>query len=87
MNDLHVRVQHAGRGGHVCVDGTDYFIEHIDQGSFVIHFPSGNTPARQSHLDALHRYANRQEPKWFVENRSKLRATTDEPQDRKSPHA
>ena len=76
--DLPVHVQHVGRGGYVGIDGTDYPIEHVEQGVFVIHFPGGNTPVLQSHLDALHRYAGRQEPKWFVENRSKLCVEGDE---------
>jgi hypothetical protein len=72
ISGLTVAVEHLGRGGYISVDGTKYFIEHIEQGHFAIHFPGGVQVAHQSHLDALQSYAGRQVPRWYVENRSNL---------------
>ncbi len=72
INDVNLSVEYLGRGGYISVDGTKYFIEHIEQGHFAIHFPGDFQVASQSHLDALQSYAMRQVPRWYVENHSNL---------------
>jgi len=72
IDGLELSVHHVGRGGHIQIENRTYAIEHVDQGHFSIYFPNGNRPSLQSHLDALHKFALRQAPKWCVENRSSL---------------
>ena len=67
-----VVVEFLGRAGYISIDGTKYEIEHIERGHFAIHFPGMGRTASQAHLDALHSYATRQVPKWYVENSSDL---------------
>lgn len=70
-----VAVEFLGRAGYISVDGTKYEIEHIERGHFAIHFPGAGRTASQAHLDALHTYATRQVPRWYVENKSALLPT------------
>jgi hypothetical protein len=72
MNANRIKVVHQGRGGHVTLQGSNYEIEHANEGHFYIHFPSGNRHSRlQAHLDQLKEFASSQDPTWSVENHSK----------------
>lgn len=67
-----IKIVHEGRGGYVEYDGFRYTIDHVDQGCFCIHFPSGNRHKKlQAHFDALTAFAESREPKWYVGTRSK----------------
>ena len=62
-----IKKVHQGRGGYLEYDGAQYIIEHVESGSFVIHFPSGNKHDQlQIHFCVLTRFAANQDPKWYV---------------------
>ena len=77
MGKKKIEIVHQGRGGHLIYDGYEYAIELVEAGHFCIHFPSGHRHGKlQEHLIALEDFAERQDPKWFVEGRG--RALIDE---------
>ena len=69
---LEIKIVYEGRAGHLDYDDCSYEIEHINEGHFCIHFPSGNRHSKlQQHLNVLKDYAESRVPKWYVENSSR----------------
>ena len=62
-----IRIVHQGRGGYVVFEGIRYTIDHVAEGSFCIHFPSGKARKdRQRHFEALTAFAESKTPKWYI---------------------
>ncbi len=69
-----VTVVHEGRGGYVEVDGRRYVIEHVVDGRFCIHFPSGHrTRKRASDLEALEALCRSEPETWSIERHDRAR--------------
>ena len=69
MSDT-VKVVHHGRGGYVEYQGFQYTIDHVAEGCFCVHFPSGNSHKHLDvHLNVLRAFADNREPKWYVGTR------------------
>lgn len=67
-----VEIVHEGRGGYVEVDGRRYAIEHIEDGRFLIHYPSGHrTRMRAADLERLEALAKREPDRWSIERRDR----------------
>ena len=62
-----IKTVHEGRGGYVELEGVRYTIDHVAEGCFCIHFPSGKVrEQRQRHHDILTAFAESKDPKWYV---------------------
>ncbi|MEQ9586463.1 MAG: hypothetical protein RJS97_00575 [Parvibaculaceae bacterium] len=49
-----IKTVHEGRGGYVEPEGVRYTIDHVAEGCFCIHFPSGKArKERQRHSDMV----------------------------------
>lgn len=65
-----MRIIHEGRGGYIEISGRRYAIEHVGDGRFAIHFPSGNRHAgRAADLELLARLVSDEPTKWSLEER------------------
>lgn len=63
-----IKIVHEGRGGYVELDGYCYTIDHVAEGRFCIHFPSGNKHGSlQNHFERLKAFADSRSPKWYLE--------------------
>lgn len=76
-NVIDPKIVHQGRGGYIEVDGFKYQIEHIHDGHFCIHFPSGNRHDKLGdHFKELEKIAQAHAPQWYIEKEHSVRIKT-----------
>jgi len=68
------KILHEGRGGYIELDGLRYAIEHVADGRFCIHFPSGNRSKKcDAHFATLTALCRANPEKWSIEQRNRRR--------------
>ena len=60
------------RSGYVELQGKRYIIELFSDGHFLIIFPRSNRHLKlREHLNALKKFAKKQNPEWIIKNQSR----------------